>query len=198
VEIETARARFLVAASATALIFGAGVATAVVTSGDGFHPMGGNVPELEVTETNGPTSGPSTTTSTTFEEPTSDTDSTPDSTIVTTGTTGTTPNGTSGVTATGTGDTAAAADAPLPELECDGQDPRNHGEYVSSQPENGEARRDAAHSDCGKPPSSAGNGAGEPHEQPDTPHGGAHDPGDSSPGNGHSNGNGNAYGHSRK
>jgi hypothetical protein len=193
-EVATGRARFLVGAFATVVIFGSGVGTAVVTSNGVVQPTAGRGANLdmadEVTATTGARSRTGTTTTTRSDESTTPPSSDPGTTVnsapgpATNNSVPSVPNNTIGTTPT---TTAVVADAPSSELACGAGDWANHGQFVSSQPQGGEARSDAAHSDCGKPPN-----AGKDDEATQAPPSGDVAPADPS------SGNGNAYGHTKR
>lgn len=130
------RNRILVGTFATFVIVGSGVATALVTSHD--EPTVGEV--VDTTAPTGDTVG-------------STVPSTPGSTIVTT------PDGSdSPKVGDGENDDDASGDAARywDASECGGDEVVNHGQYVSSQPKDGESRSTAAQSNCGKPLTSVG------------------------------------------
>ena len=141
------RNRILVGIFATVVILGSGVATALVTSNDG--PTVGEA--VDTTASTGDTVG-------------STLPTTPSSTVVTT------PGG-------GTGDTTNDGDTETTDVErywdseeCGGDVVMNHGQYVSSQPKDGESRSTAAQSDCGKPLASVGDdGDGDDGDDGDAP-----------------------------
>jgi len=160
------RTRLLVGTFATVLIVGSGVATALVTSSD----------QPTTTESTGTSTSTGDTADTT-------TPSTPGSTE------GTTPAGDAGTGDAGKDDTTGPV-ARYSGPECGDGELTNHGQYVSSQPKDGESRSAAAQSDCGKPLTSVGDGddAGDD-ESGDAPDADAPESGDAPANSGSGHGN---------